>query len=56
MQGGKKENQRSGLRSKMEHSGTALPTCYRILYYYGDFSVALAFVQTVRERVEKEIE
>lgn len=37
----------------MEHSGTALPTCDRILYYYGDFSVALAFVQTVRERGER---
>lgn len=34
----------------MEHRGTALPTCYRIFYYYGDFSVAPSFAQTVKER------
>lgn len=38
----------------MEHSRTALPTCYRILYYYGDFPVALGFAQTVRESGERE--
>lgn len=27
----------------MEYSETALPTCYRILYYYGDFSLAPSF-------------
>lgn len=42
-----------GKRSKMEHSRTALPTCYRILYYYGDFPVALGFTQTVREQRKK---
>lgn len=34
----------------MEYSETALPTCYRVLYYYGDFSVAPSFVQTVEGR------
>lgn len=39
----------------MEHSGTALPTCYRIFYYYGDFSVASSFAQTVKiERRERD--
>lgn len=39
----------------MEHSSTALPTCYRIFYYYGDFSVAPSFAQTVkRDRREGE--
>lgn len=38
----------------MEHSGTALPTCYRIFYYYGDFSVTLSFAKTLkRESREK---
>lgn len=32
----------------MEHSGTALPTCYRIFYYYGDFSVTLSFAKTLK--------
>lgn len=27
----------------MEYSETALPTCYRIFYNYGDFSVAPSF-------------
>lgn len=36
---------KTGKRSKMEHSRTALPTCYRILYYYGDFPVALSFAE-----------
>lgn len=40
----------------MEHSGTALPTCYRIFYYYGDFSVAPSFAQTVKKREKREIE
>lgn len=39
----------------MEHSGTAPPTCYRIFYYYGDFSMALSFAQTVK-REHREIE
>lgn len=34
----------------MEYSETAPPTCYRVLYYYGDFSVAPSFVQTVEGR------
>ncbi len=46
---GKKEK-RGGRGQVMEHSGTALPTCYRIFYYYGDFSVAPSFAQTVKER------
>lgn len=40
---------------KMEHSWTAQPTCDRILYYYGDFSVALCFAPTVKTE-QKEIE
>lgn len=39
----------------MEYSETALPTCYWVLYYYGDFSVAPSFVQTVEGR-DKRIE
>lgn len=36
----------------MEYSKPALPTCYRILYYYGDFAVAPSFAYTVKERDE----
>lgn len=41
------KSKRGGL---MEHSGTALPTCYWIFYYNGDFSVATSFAQTVKKR------
>lgn len=37
----------------MQHSWTARPTCDRILYYYGDFSVALCFAPTVKNRAER---
>lgn len=40
----------------MEHSGTALPTCYWIFYYYGDFSVALSFAKNGKKREQREIE
>lgn len=40
---------------KMEHSWTARPTCDRILYNYGDFSVALCFAPTVKTE-QREIE
>lgn len=40
---------------KMEHSWTARPTCDRILYYYGDFSVALCIAPTVKTE-QREIE
>lgn len=41
----------------MEYSGTALPTCYRIFYYYGDFPLAPSFAQTVvKKKEKKEIE
>lgn len=39
----------------MEHSWTARPTCDRVLYYYGDFSVALCFAPTVKTE-QREIE
>lgn len=39
----------------MEHSGTALPTCYWIFYYYGDFSVALSFAKNgKKQRAERD--
>lgn len=34
----------------MEHSGTALPTCHRIFYYYGDFSMAPSFEHNREKR------
>lgn len=44
-----------GRSQMMEHSRTALPTCYRIFYYYGDFSVAPSFARTVvKKREERE--
>lgn len=49
------KNKMGGGRDRvMEYSQTALPTCYRILYYYGDFSRAPSFAQTVSEREEKD--
>lgn len=39
----------------MEQSWTARPTCNGILYYYGDFSVALCFAPTVKTE-QREIE
>lgn len=49
---GEKEK-RGGRGQVMEHSGTALPTCNRIFYYYGDFSVAPSFAQTVKKEREE---
>lgn len=38
-----------------KYSRTALPTCYRILYYYGDFPVAPSFAHKRKgiEQTEK---
>lgn len=35
---------------EMEHSRTALPTCYGVLYYNGDFPVAPSFTQRNRAK------
>lgn len=37
----------------MEYRRTALPTCYRIFYYYGDFPVAPSFAQTLEKEKEE---
>jgi hypothetical protein len=38
----------------MERRRTALPTCYRILYYNADFPVAPSFTQTRKRDRERE--
>lgn len=47
---------KAGRAQVIEYSETALPTCYWIFYYYGDFSVAPSFAHTVNEREKRETE
>lgn len=49
-----RKKRKRGRDQMMEHSETAPPTCYRIFYYYGDFSVAPSFCTNSKaERIER---